>query len=76
MKPDANWPTHLINFNVSLLVDPAAAFCSPDHPQMQSLRSGINGLRWAKAALTLSPPTGQGQRIIVTVRSVDVLLSF
>ena len=26
MKPDANWPTHLINFNVSLLMDPLLLF--------------------------------------------------
>lgn len=58
MKPDANWPTHLINFNVSLLVDPAAAFCFSDHQQMQIQGSGNNNLQWAHAALTPSPTTG------------------
>lgn len=86
MKPDTNWPTHLINFNVSLLLDTAAAFCSPDYEQMQFQGSSRRREVWAALALaTASPgggrriPTltecdGQTPRLVITGASWDLSL--
>jgi hypothetical protein len=86
MKPDTNWPTHLINFNVSLLLDTAAALCSPDHEQRQFQGSTsslqevwvdlalVTASRGWRHILTLTEYNGQTHRLMITGASWDLSL--